>query len=75
MLIGNKNHVRSEQSLNNPAHNNSHTLDLILSYGVSVNNVEVLDFNVSKQKAVIFHYLLPLSAGGPPTCRLTFSIF
>lgn len=41
-------------------HNKGHTLDLVLSYGVSLNNIESLDFNVSDHKAVVFHTLLYL---------------
>lgn len=46
------------QSVNNPTHNKGHTLDLVLSFGVSPNNMELLDFNVSDHKTVIFHTLL-----------------
>lgn len=56
------------QSVNNPTHNKGHTLDLALSFGVSPNNMELLDFNVSDHKAVIFHTLLPPLAHRPSTC-------
>ena len=43
---------------------NKGNIDLVLSYDVSLNNMELLDLNVSDHKAVIFHtrllYFLPV---------------
>lgn len=47
-----------EQYVNTPTHNKRHTIDLVLSYGVSLNNIDPLDFSVSDHKTVIFHALL-----------------
>lgn len=51
-----------KQSVKSPTHSEGHTLDPVLSQGVSLKNMELLDFNVSDHKTVTFHTLLPLSA-------------
>ena len=57
-----------EQSVKHPAHDKGHVLDLVLSYGVSLNNTELLDSDVSDYKAVVFHTLLLPPALRPSTC-------
>lgn len=58
------------KSVKNPTHNKGHTLDLVLSYGVFLiilNNIDLIDFNVSDQKSVTFHTAILLPAQRPST--------
>ena len=47
------------QSVKGLSHNKGHTLDLVLSRGVSLNNLHMLDIPVSDHKAVTFQTHLP----------------
>lgn len=38
--------------------NKRHTIDLVLSYGVSLKNIDPLDFSVSDHMTIVFHALL-----------------
>lgn len=66
--------LRSEL-VNNPSHNKVHILDHVLSCGVSLNNIHLLEFSLSDHKVIIFHtqlHFLPISlllvfAHGPLT--------
>lgn len=40
------------QHVTDPTHCKGHTLDLVLSYGITINNLKLLNFNVSDHKAV-----------------------
>lgn len=51
------------QWVNGPTHCHGHTLDLILSYGLSVADIEIRDTPLSDHKPLLFSTLLPL----PPT--------
>lgn len=61
--------------VNNPSHNKVHILDHVLSCGVSLNNIHLLEFSLSDHKVIIFHtqlHFLPISlllvfAHGPLT--------
>lgn len=63
------------QHVKGPTHNKGHTVDLVLSYGVSLNNFELLDIDISDHKAVIFQTLLPLPVRRPSTfiCSWSFN--
>ncbi len=49
------------QHIKGPSHSNGHTLDLVLSYGVSLDRAKLTDFPASDYKAVIFNSLLLFS--------------
>ena len=53
------------QSVTGPTHIKGHTLDLVLSFGFSLNNVVIREFPPSDHKAVIFQTLLPCPAPKP----------
>ncbi len=47
------------QSVGGPTHNQGHTLDLILSYGLLVSDVGIKDFFLSDHKSIIFNIAIP----------------
>lgn len=53
------------QFVTGPTHVRSHTLDLVLSHGVSVKDIEVLDTNFSDHKTVFFNVFHPFQLIGP----------
>ena len=53
------------QSVNGPSHTKGHTLDLVLSHGLSLNKLHMLDIPVSDHKAVIFQTQLPTPVPKP----------
>ncbi len=59
-----------EQSVNVPTHEYGHTLDLVLSYGISLGYVNVYDATFSDHNPVIFGVSLPCQSvrSCPPTC-------
>jgi hypothetical protein len=59
------------QSVNGPTHEHGHTLDLVLSYGISVSYVDVCDAVFSDHKPVIFGVSCPCQIEKPhPSVRL-----
>lgn len=47
------------QSVCDATHRHAHTLDLVLSWGLSVSNVSVVDNCISDHSSVLFHFDLP----------------
>ena len=50
------------QSITSPTHVKNHTLDLVLSSGLSPSNLELIDICISDHKAIMFDSLLTPSA-------------
>ena len=53
------------QSVSGATHSRGHTLDLVLSTGVPIKNLEISEFPVSDHKAVLFQTSLPSPAYKP----------
>ena len=53
------------QSITGATHSRGHTLDLVLSTGICINNIELYEFAASDHKAVLFQTSLPLPAPKP----------
>ncbi|MGH0177405.1 UNVERIFIED_CONTAM: hypothetical protein FKN15_075117 [Acipenser sinensis] len=49
------------QPVNIPTHNKGHTLDLVISTGLTVNNLQVQEWGVSYHQAVLVDVELPLA--------------
>lgn len=47
------------QHVTGPTHNHGHTLDLVLSYGLSVCDIEIVDTVFSDHKSIVFDISLP----------------
>ena len=47
------------QSVKEPTHRKGHTLDLVMSLGLAIHNVELFDFVLSDHKAIVFKTTLP----------------
>ncbi len=55
------------QYVKQPTHDKGHTLDLVLSYGLCVEDVKLIDFAISDHNAVLFQIPLVLSDSKPST--------
>ena len=47
------------QHVNGPTHKLGHTLDLVLTHGVSLDNLDIVEFPPSDHKAIFLHTMLP----------------
>ena len=54
------------QHITGPTHIKGHTLDLILTHGISLNDIEDIDFPPSDHKALFFKTVLPTFPPQPP---------
>ncbi|KAJ0033693.1 hypothetical protein NQD34_000800 [Periophthalmus magnuspinnatus] len=66
------------QSVDGPTHNAGHTLDLILSHGLSVSLVEISETVLSDHLPIIFNFLAPPPLSKPPvpaSCRRIITSF
>ncbi len=57
------------QSVTGPTHKLGHTLDLVLSYGLTVCDFEIMETGFSDHKSVVFNITLSCSVGKPSTRR------
>ncbi len=55
------------QYMKQPTHDKGHTLDLVLSYGLCVEDVKFIDLAISDHNAVLFQITLVLSDSKPST--------
>ncbi len=58
------------QSVLEPTHSHGHTLDLILSFGFSIHNVEIANTLLSDHKPVILNASFRASSGDFQSCKL-----
>ncbi len=58
------------QSVLEPTHSHGHTLDLILSFGFSIHNVEIANTLLSDHKPVILNVSFNASSGNLQSCKL-----
>ena len=54
------------QHITGSTHSKGHTLDLLLSHGLPLNNLNVVDFPPSDHKAILFQSLFPIPTTLPP---------
>ena len=47
------------QHITGPTHNKGHTLDLVLTHGISLKDIKAIDFPPSDHKALFFKTMLP----------------
>ena len=70
-------HLSAIYNLSGPIHEHGHTLDLVLSHGLSVSNLETCDNAISDHMPVLFEVVFPcaVKSGAPVQTRQIFNSF